>query len=73
MNWYIVIISSLPVIDNICRITEVIRNLFSFDAKKYGLCYGSMRSVCALFQVLAMETMNIGANEAIFGERFLTD
>ena len=66
------VVSGLPVIKNFRRITDAVKNVFTFDAKKYGFGYGSLRSFCALLQIVAMETMNFGANAATFGERFLT-
>jgi len=64
-------VSGLPVIKNIRRITSAFHDLFTFDTKKYGFAIGLGRSFSALLQVVAMETLNAGANASTIAERFL--
>ena len=66
------VIGGLPVIKNLRRIGDAVRNMFTFDARKYGFGAGTVKSISALLQVIAMETLNAGANAATIGERFLS-
>jgi hypothetical protein len=67
----VAVIGGLPVIKNLRRITSAVRDLFTFDVQKYGVAVGFGKSFGALMQIVAMETLNAGANAATIAERFL--
>jgi hypothetical protein len=65
------VIGGLPVVKNLRRITGAVRDLFTFDIQKYGVAMGFGKSFGALMQIVAMETLNAGANATTIAERFL--
>ena len=67
----IAVVGGLPVIKNLRRITAAVRDLFAFDVQRYGVAEGFGKSLAALLQIIAMETLNAGANAASIAERFL--
>ena len=66
------VVGGLPVVKNLRRITAAVRDLFAFDVQRYGVAEGLGKSFTALLQIVAMETLNAGANAASIAERFLS-
>ena len=65
------IVGGLPVIKNLRRVGRAVRDLFTYDVQKYGVGVGFAKSFSALMQILALETLNMGANATSIAERFL--
>lgn len=65
------IIKGLPVIKNIRRVSSAIKDIFILDSYKHGGLVGIGKSFGTLFQTIAVETLNAGANASIFGETLL--
>lgn len=65
------VIGGLPVIKNLRRIGGAFHDLFTFDVQKYGVGVGLGKSLSALLQIIALETINMGANATSIAERFL--
>lgn len=65
------VVGGLPVIKNLRRISGAVHDLFTFDVQRYGVGLGFVNSFSALMQIIAMETINMGANATSIAERFL--
>ncbi|OHT09646.1 hypothetical protein TRFO_21360 [Tritrichomonas foetus] len=65
------VVGGLPVIKNMRRIGGAVRDLFKYDVQRFGVGVGFAKSFSALMQIIAMETLNMGANVTSIAERFL--
>lgn len=65
------VIGGLPVIKNLRRIASAVHDLFTFDVQEFGVGVGLGKSFSALLQIIALETINMGANATSIAERFL--